>query len=511
MRQGIGPGGAVGVPADRRALVAGRQHGGGAGGGGAGAERGRPDRLPVCRAGPAATYRGSSWIVPPSPIEHNAITPFARRMKAASTVPVIATGRIVERPPNAMIERGDCDACGMTRAMITDPGMPGKAREGKPYMRCIGCNQGCIGHYHAGCRSPARSIPGQGSSGGWRPPPAEGTVVIVGAGPGGASAAAVEAAAHGDAVDARRARRATSAASCGSAGRAPAHHELWRRWRRERGAPARARRDRACGWARRPTPASWPRPTSSCSRPARGRSCPTGRRRADGARAVRARPRRRPGVRRRVDGDRQPGGRRRAGARGRLGRRLGGPRRGRGAGRARARGDAAPARRRAPATTLHQYQRNLYLARLDERGIAILHHTEVTGDAACATSSRAAAARSRRWRRSCYAQGREPEDELWARAGGTPGRVRAGDVLGPRSAEEATLEGVTALQAARAAVSEPGPAPAALGTARRPARALRRPRRARAGARRRPPRCASARRASTRIRETWTLAVFSAM
>ena len=52
-----------------------------------------------------------------------------------------------------------------------------------------------------------------------------------------------------------------------------------------------------------------------------------------------------------------------------------------------------------------------------------------------------------------HAQGREPEDELWAALEGAPGRVRAGDVLGPRSAEEATLEGVTALQAARAAVS----------------------------------------------------------
>jgi hypothetical protein len=31
--------------------------------------------------------------------------------------------------------------------------------------------------------------------------------------------------------------------------------------------------------------------------------------------------------------------------------------------------------------------------------------------------------------------------------------VRAGDVLGPRTAEEATLEGVTALHAARAAVT----------------------------------------------------------
>ena len=77
--------------------------------------------------GSSTTYRGSSWIVPPSPIEHNAILPFARRMKAASTVPVIATGRIVEAADaNAMIERGDCDACGMTRAMITDPGDAGQ-------------------------------------------------------------------------------------------------------------------------------------------------------------------------------------------------------------------------------------------------------------------------------------------------------------------------------------------------------------------------------------------------
>jgi hypothetical protein len=48
------------------------------------------------------------------------------------------------------------------------------------------------------------------------------------------------------------------------------------------------------------------------------------------------------------------------------------------------------------------------------------------------------------------ALGREPEDALWVALEGRPGVVRAGDVLGPRTAEEATLEGVTALQAARA-------------------------------------------------------------
>ena len=105
-----------------------------------------------------------------------------------------------------------------------------------------------------------------------------------------------------------------------------------------------------------------------------------------------------------------------------------------------------------PGGTLHQYQRNLYLARLDEQGVAILHHTEVTGTRlrhlfSGRTSPLPAVASI------VHAQGREPEDELWAALEGAPGRIRAGDVLGPRSAEEATLEGVTALQAARAAVS----------------------------------------------------------
>ena len=50
------------------------------------------------------------------------------------------------------------------------------------------------------------------------------------------------------------------------------------------------------------------------------------------------------------------------------------------------------------------------------------------------------------------AHGRVPEDELWSALEDRAGATRAGDVLGPRTAEEATLEGVTALQAARAAV-----------------------------------------------------------
>ena len=59
-----------------------------------------------------------------------------------------------------------------------------------------------------------------------------------------------------------------------------------------------------------------------------------------------------------------------------------------------------------PGETLHQYQRNLYLGRLDEQRIAILHHHELALDTrharSCATCSPAPAGPCPRWRRSCW-------------------------------------------------------------------------------------------------------------
>ncbi|HYI17884.1 MAG TPA: hypothetical protein VD836_04200, partial [Solirubrobacteraceae bacterium] len=49
-----------------------------------------------------------------------------------------------------------------------------------------------------------------------------------------------------------------------------------------------------------------------------------------------------------------------------------------------------------------------------------------------------------------HAHGRVPEDRLWAELESRPGCARVGDVLGPRTAEEATLEGVTTTLAALA-------------------------------------------------------------
>ena len=54
------------------------------------------------------------------------------------------------------------------------------------------------------------------------------------------------------------------------------------------------------------------------------------------------------------------------------------------------------------------------------------------------------------------AQGRVPADELWPELEHHPGAVRAGDVLGPRTLEEAVLEGTLAVRnRAAVPVTEP--------------------------------------------------------
>ncbi|HSD03342.1 MAG TPA: FAD-dependent oxidoreductase [Gaiellales bacterium] len=147
--------------------------------------------------GSSPTYRGSTWIVPPAPIAWNAIEPFARMVKDRTPVPLIAAGRVLD-PADAerLIADSVCDAVGMTRAQIADPNLARRARAGERTTRCIGCNQGCIGHYHAGVPIACTVNPWAGYERTLpAPAPAErpGTVVVVGAGPAGGAAAAAAA------------------------------------------------------------------------------------------------------------------------------------------------------------------------------------------------------------------------------------------------------------------------------------------------------------------------------
>ena len=233
-------------------------------------------------------------------------------------------------------------------------------------LACIGCNQGCIGHYHAGVpigclvnprTGRERTLPAR--AGGAAPL----RVAVVGAGPAGV-AAALEAAAHGDAVTLveRDARHRRAAPPGRPRARPPRDVAALAR---ERGRPPRRGRRSSCGCGTRPEPTTWRRPTSSCSPPARA---PIGPPWADGDGA--------PALLDAWTAIANPA----AVAGPVLVADWGGGWDGLDAAEVLAAHGlevtlacAAPC----PGETLHQYQRNLYLARCDERGIAIRHHTEV--------------------------------------------------------------------------------------------------------------------------------------
>jgi 2,4-dienoyl-CoA reductase-like NADH-dependent reductase (Old Yellow Enzyme family) len=396
--------------------------------------------------GHSAYFASSSWIVPPPPAPPEALAGPLAAVRASVDVPVIGTTQVVDvRAAEKLVAGGDADAVGMTRALIADPDLVRKTAEGATdeIIACIGCNQACIGHYHAGVpigcvvnprTGRERTLPRP------RPRPRR-ELLVIGAGPAGV-AAALEGAEAGAAVTLLEQGPAIGG-QLRLAGRAPAHRVLWSRWR----ATADGRLERAGVEVRldtrataedadaadtvvlatgaRPYVPTWAA-TAEAPADSAGRTAPASVETVDAWAAI-ANPAAIAGPVLVAD--------------------WGGGWDGLDAAEVLADQGleitfacAAPA----PGWALHQYQRNLYLARFDEHGIPILHHTEVLGDRLRHLFS----GREHRLpdvATIVFANGRVPEDELWGALEGRPGCIRAGDVLGPRTAEEAVLEGTTAV------------------------------------------------------------------
>ncbi|MEW6398878.1 MAG: FAD-dependent oxidoreductase [Bacillota bacterium] len=138
----------------------------------------------------AGSYNSPSphAMTPPMTSPYGTFVSFAREVKKAVRVPVIAVGRI-HRPELAdeIIERGWADLIAVGRALIADPEWPLKAQAGawEDIRPCLSCNR-CREEMMAG-QIRCSVNPWVGRERGWCPRPAECArrILVVGGGPAG--------------------------------------------------------------------------------------------------------------------------------------------------------------------------------------------------------------------------------------------------------------------------------------------------------------------------------------
>ncbi len=149
--------------------------------------------------GTNATAYASAQVVQTMYFEPGSLAKYARMIKDAVSIPVIAVGRINEpQLAEAILARGDADFIATGRAFTADPHWPQKAFEGRSedITRCLACNVGCLGRLVQGLDVKCVQNPWVGTNyeSGIPAAPVKKRVVVVGGGPAGLEAARVAAA-----------------------------------------------------------------------------------------------------------------------------------------------------------------------------------------------------------------------------------------------------------------------------------------------------------------------------
>lgn len=141
-------------------------------------------------------YIATGVGIPSMYSEHGSLMYSAATIKEVVDIPVIGGGRVVD-PVQAekILEENQADLVYMNRALICDPQMPNKAREGRmeEIRHCMGCSEGCYQNVQ-GVACSFNPTVGKESQPGWLemiPAETRKKVMIIGAGPAGLETARV--------------------------------------------------------------------------------------------------------------------------------------------------------------------------------------------------------------------------------------------------------------------------------------------------------------------------------
>jgi mycofactocin system FadH/OYE family oxidoreductase 2 len=123
----------------------------------------------------------------------------AEKIKKAVHIPVIASHQIgFPHMAEDMLSKGQADAVGFVRNLISDPDAPRKAREGRTgdIRFCVKDNKGCIGRIHQAktlscLQNPEVGCEGGENAGSFAPAVVRKKVLVVGGGPAGMETARV--------------------------------------------------------------------------------------------------------------------------------------------------------------------------------------------------------------------------------------------------------------------------------------------------------------------------------
>lgn len=145
-------------------------------------------------------YASAAMIIQPAALTQGLYIENAAAIKHAidDAVPVIVVGRIKNpEMAEAIIRGGQADFVAMGRALLADPNLPNKVREGRlaEIRNCLGCNQGCIDRLFEDEDIACMINPLTGNEGEYdlAAPVEKKKVLIIGAGPAGLEATRIAA------------------------------------------------------------------------------------------------------------------------------------------------------------------------------------------------------------------------------------------------------------------------------------------------------------------------------